>query len=179
MTKNIFSNNTGKTRLIFVAIFVLLIGLYFAVIIYQNSLLKTSFGRVDKDVDELMLRISAKDPELAPRKLKYCRNDTVVYGSGRKSCYIDIIFASIASSSIQSAELAIGGAVKQAKMFEPVKDKSLNLDPKDQALNSYTNTSTQMSCSFSSNIINRSQQDENYQILVRFSCGKYVDRAIY
>ena len=179
MTKNIFSNNTGKTRIIFVAIFVLLIGLYFVVNIYQNSLTKTSFGRLDKDVDELILQISANDPELAPRKLKYCRNDTVVYGSGRKSCHIDIIFASIASSSLQSAEFAIGGAIKQTKMFEPVDDKSLNIDPKDSALNPYKNTSTQMNCSFSSNIINRSQQDESYQILVRFSCGEYVDRAIY
>ena len=179
MTKNIFSNNTGKTRIIFVAIFVLLIGLYFAVNIYQNSLSRTSFGRLDKDVDELIVLISAKDPNLAPRKLKYCRNDTVVYGSGRKSCHIDIIFASIVSSSLRSAELAIGGAIKQTKMFEPVGDKSLNLDPKDSALNPYKNTSTQMNCSFSSNITNRSQQDENYQILVRFSCGEYVDRAIY
>ena len=179
MTKNIFSNNTGKNKLIFVAVFVLLIGLYFAVNIYQNSLSKTPFGRLDKDVDELMLQISAKDPNLAPKKLRYCRNDTVVYGSGRKSCHIDIIFASIASSSLQSAEFAIGSAIKQAEMFEPANDKSLNIDPKDQSLNPYTNSSTQMNCSFSSNIINRSQQDESYQILVRFSCGKYVDRAIY
>jgi len=179
MTKNIFSNNTGKNKLIFVAVFIFLVGLYFAVNSYQNSLLKSSFGRLDKDVDELIVLISAKDPNLAPRKLKYCRNDTVVYGSGRKSCHIDIIFASIASSSLQSAEFAIGGAIKQTKMFEPVNDKSLNLDPKDQSLNPYKNSSTQMICSFSSNIINRSQQDENYQILVKFSCGKYVDRAIY
>lgn len=179
MTKNIFSNNTGKNKLIFVAVFVLLIGLYFAVNIYQNSLSRTSFGRLDKDVDELMLQISAKDPNLAPKKLRYCRNDTVVYGSGRKSCHINIIFASIASSSLQSAELSIGSAIKQAEMFEPANDKSLNIDPKDQSLNPYTNSSTQMNCSFSSNIINRSQQDESYQILVRFSCGEYVDRAIY